>query len=448
MASFQEEWLTVEDSIRERGIYMFNNDLLSDVSLVVQASREEQGESKAKKGKMAIPAHKFVLSMCSPVFFAMFCGKMTSSQRTLRSKCVDLPDCEYEGVLEMLRYMYSEQVELNENNVMQVLYVAKKYIVKSLVDECIEFLQGNVGPENVFCVLLHAQQYDEKVLVDQCWEVIDRETEQVVTSEEFVKIERPLIEAIVKRDTLTIKEADLFKAVDLWATKECERQGLTPDGSVKRRILGETIVEQIRFPAMEQKEFADAVLDSEILAPQEVFSMMKYFNSVLTSPIRFHGDERIGALQSCFRFGGLGVTFRLDASLPDCIHFNVNKDIGLHGIRLFGRIDNEYDVSLTVKKSHGGLILVSKKGKFSTTLKRHRENTFYGYDVMFDPVNLSNGIQYSVKAKISGPSSLHGVRGLKEVTSHGVTFSFKNCANSSNTTIDSGQFADILFKLV
>ena len=148
---------------------MLNNDLLSDVSLVVRASSDE-GEPKAKQTKMAIPAHKFVLSMCSPVFFAMFCGKLA-----MGSKSVDLPDCEYKGVLEMLRYMYSGEAKLNESNVMQVLYVAKKYIVKSLADKCIQFLQSELDPGNVFCVLQHAQQYDEKILVDQCWEVIDRE---------------------------------------------------------------------------------------------------------------------------------------------------------------------------------------------------------------------------------------------------------------------------------
>ena len=34
MASFQEKWLQVDDHIKQRGIFMFNNDLLSDVSRV------------------------------------------------------------------------------------------------------------------------------------------------------------------------------------------------------------------------------------------------------------------------------------------------------------------------------------------------------------------------------------------------------------------------------
>ena len=120
----------------------------------------------------------------------MFCGEMAE-----KSDTIELSDCEYEGVLEMLRYLYSEEVKLNESNVMQVLYVAKKYILPSLVDECIDFLYRILDPGNVFFVLSYAQQYDEKSVVDRCWQVIDRETEEVLKSEEFTTIEKPLLEA-------------------------------------------------------------------------------------------------------------------------------------------------------------------------------------------------------------------------------------------------------------
>ena len=44
----------------------------------------------------------------------------------------------------------------------------------------------------------------------------------------------------MKKDLLNVKEAELFKAVDRWATQEIERQGLNPaDGETKRRIIGD-----------------------------------------------------------------------------------------------------------------------------------------------------------------------------------------------------------------
>ena len=87
-------------------------------------------------------------------------------------------------------------------------------------------------------------------------------------------------EAVVKRDSLTISEVELFKAVDLWAAKECERQGMSTDGSAKRSILGESIVKEIRFPLMKKEEFATIVPDSRILTSLEAKNIMSNFNSV------------------------------------------------------------------------------------------------------------------------------------------------------------------------
>ncbi len=72
--------------------------------------------------------------------------------------------------------------------------------------------------------------------------MIDKQTQEAVNSDGFGTIERSLFEAVVERGSLSIKEVNLFKAVNQWATKECERQGLTADGEVKKRIIGEPIV--------------------------------------------------------------------------------------------------------------------------------------------------------------------------------------------------------------
>ena len=72
-------------------------------------------ESDSKK---VIPAHKFVLAISSPVFFAMFYGQMAETKDS-----VDLHDCEYESLLELFRFLYSDKVNLSESNVMQVLYI-------------------------------------------------------------------------------------------------------------------------------------------------------------------------------------------------------------------------------------------------------------------------------------------------------------------------------------
>jgi len=183
-------------------------------------------------------------------------------------------------------------VNLNADNVMQVLYLAKKYMLPSLADKCTEFLRENLDASNVFHVLPDAQKYEEKDLENHCWEVIDKKTEEAVKSDGFMTIEKSVLEELVERDSLNVKEVELFKAVDCWASKECKKQGLAAEGCVKRRILGERIVKSIRFPVMKEKEFAEVVLDSEVLTPRESFDMVKYFNSVLKVPEGFSESTR------------------------------------------------------------------------------------------------------------------------------------------------------------
>ena len=66
MAVVEENWQTKWSTIVERTMFIFNNQLLSNVKFVALMST---GESESKK---VIPAHKFVFAISSPVFYAMF----------------------------------------------------------------------------------------------------------------------------------------------------------------------------------------------------------------------------------------------------------------------------------------------------------------------------------------------------------------------------------------
>ena len=123
-------WQTTKPTIRERTKFMLNNDLFSDVKFV---ARQAKGDSERMT---VIPAHKFVLSIGSPVFEAMFYGELAETRDS-----IELPDCEYESLLELFRYMYSDEANLSGSNVMAVLYLAKKYMVPSLAENCTKYLQ-------------------------------------------------------------------------------------------------------------------------------------------------------------------------------------------------------------------------------------------------------------------------------------------------------------------
>ena len=444
--SVQENWQTKRPTIKERTTFMLNNHLFSDVKFVV---RKSDGESESKQ---VIPAHKFVLSIGSPVFEAMFYGELAETRHS-----IELPDCEYESLLELFRYMYSDEVNVSGSNVMRVLYLAKKYMVPSLADKCTDFLQKNLDPSNVFNILPTAKKCEEKELVDRCWKVVDKETKAAVKSDGFATIERSLLDAVVSRDTLTIEEIDLFKAVDQWATKECEKQGLAVNGEQKRRILGEKIIKAIRFPVMKQDEFASTVLDTSILTANEVVTFFKFFSSSLTSPVGFPDTRRSGTraktavIYRCGRFDSVSVgCWDYNGRRKDLLAFTVDKDITLHGLCLCGSERNDYRVALEIKNATNNCRIASKSGRFSSKRLQYKSDSYHGFDVLFNPlVDLKKNTKYQIEALISGPSSGRGVSGSSSLLCGGVTFTFSACTSalSNGTSLIEGQFPEFLFSV-
>ena len=423
-------WQTTRGTIRERCEAIFNQELLSDVKFVVCDS---QGESKT------IPAHKFVLAISSPVFFAMFFGKVAEIKDP-----VEISDCEYESLLELFRFIYSDKANLNADNVMQLLYLSKKYMLPTLAEKCSAFLKENLNALNVFHILPDAQKYEEKDLMNHCWKLIETETEEAVKSEGFVTVERSALEELVEKNSLNIKEVELFKAIDRWAEKECEKQGLVAEGSAKRRVLGERVVQGIRFPVMEEREFADFVLDSEILTPRETNRLFKYFNSVLNDPVGFPDAKRAGHKLEVSRFRSLGRGWR--SHYPDCIRFEVDKDIRLHAIELFGSDNSEHSVTLEVFDHNSGETVRSQEGIFLSKQINCEIGDHQGFDIVFVPsIAIKANKWYKISATITGPRSWYGTNGCSTVEHSGVTFHFYSV--SRPTSCEKGQISKFVFTL-
>ncbi|XP_068748220.1 BTB/POZ domain-containing protein 6-like [Montipora capricornis] len=444
MASLDGNWQTKKPTIGERTKFMFNNDLFSDVKFVVRKSDSES------ESKQAIPAHKFMLSIGSPVFEAMFYGELAET-----SDSIELPDCEYESLLELFRYLYSDEVNLSGSNVMGVLYLAKKYIVPSLAVKCTEYLLDNSDPSNVFTILLSARKYDEKKLMDRCWDMIDKQTESAVKSEGFAIIDRPLLEELVERDTLNIPEVELFKGVVQWANKTVARRGIVADGREKRSIIGERIIKAIRFPIMKQDEFSSVVMGSRILSHDEVSNLIKHFNSGERSPVEFPISKRSGPQVMLMRFSRFNsVKFGWQNSgYENLVRFSVDRDIELLGVNLFGCKDAVYSVELDIFQGSDyivrehGIRVNSAAGSFSSVLNESGE--YYGFDALFDkPVSLRKGYCYDLSSTIHGPQSWYGMNGQNTIICSGVKFHFwrPSYFPENVDAVTKGQFNEIIFR--
>jgi hypothetical protein len=276
-----------------------------------------------------------------------------------------------------------------------------------------------------------------------------------VKSDGFATIERSLLEAVVLRDTLTIEEIELFKAVDLWATKQCEKQGLAANGATKRRILGEEVIKGIRFPTMKHEDFGTVVLDSEILRKKEIVSVVKYLSSASRIPVGFPETKRSGFggdIQRCCRFGSLSskvLTYTLLGY--DAMNFYAEKDIEFHGVTLFGSENNRYRVRLTITTVMSERVLARKTEHFTSKLLQCEKYSYHGFEVLFDEkVILAKNTNYRLYAKISGPDSFGGGDGVGSVKCGDVMFTFfmtedKETVSYNGTDVQQGQFPEFLF---
>ena len=426
------DWQISKGSLKERNKHMFNNSLISDITFSVNNSSAHQQQSA-----LLIPAHKYVLAISSPVFFAMFYGHMADAART-----VELADCDSDSFLELLRFVYCDEAELTGSNVIQVLYLAKKYMIPALSEQCTRFLQENLDANNVFVVLPGAQTYGEAALVEKCWETVDQTSKEAMKSEAFVRVSHELLTAVLERDSLTAREVDIFRAVDRWVEHQSQETGREPTGEQKRKTLGEAI-NLIRFPTMTEKEFASVVSKTKLLQPTDICDIFYHFNNELSSPLRFPSTRR-RELRRVRRFQAHvppSGSWCYNSRKSECLAFSVNCDVHIHGVCMYGCQEGEYDIDVGVYRAEDRLT------GFKGQCKSERYQSFYGFEVIFEkPAAVKNEDLHEIRAVINGPVSYRGSQSLMSVTDAGFTFSFSKAKSSANgTNPKEGQFCEIVF---
>ncbi|XP_054569186.1 BTB/POZ domain-containing protein 1 isoform X2 [Eptesicus fuscus] len=175
-------WQATKASLKERFAFLFNSELLSDVRFVLGKGRA--GAAAAAGGPQRIPAHRFVLAAGSAVFDAMFNGGMATT-----SAEIELPDVEPAAFLALLRFLYSDEVQIGPETVMTTLYTAKKYAVPALEAHCVDFLTKHLRADNAFMLLTQARLFDEPQLASLCLDTIDKSTMDAISAEGFTDID-------------------------------------------------------------------------------------------------------------------------------------------------------------------------------------------------------------------------------------------------------------------
>uniref|UniRef100_UPI003AAD78B6 BTB/POZ domain-containing protein 6-B-like isoform X1 n=1 Tax=Centroberyx gerrardi TaxID=166262 RepID=UPI003AAD78B6 len=422
-------WQCSHPTLRERNALMFNNELMADVHFIVGPL----GESER------VPAHKYVLAVGSSVFCAMFYGDLAEEESEIH-----IPDVEPAAFLILLKYMYSDEIDLEADTVLATLYAAKKYIVPALAKACVNFLETSLEAKNACVLLSQSRLFEEPELTQRCWEVIDAQAELALCSEGFCEIDLQTLEIILRRETLNTKEVVVFDAVMSWAMAECKRQGLGPTTRNKRDVLGKALY-LVRIPTMSLEEFADGAAQSDILTLEETHNVFLWYTAATKPKLDFPLASRKGlAPQRCHRFQSSA--YRSNQwryrGRCDSIQFAVDKRIFIAGLGLYGSSGGKAEYSVKIELKRQGVTLAQNMTKFVS------DGSSSTFSVWFEhPVQVEQDAFYTVSAVLDGNElSYFGQEGMTEVQCGKVTFQFQCSSDSTNGTgVQGGQIPELVF---
>ncbi|ETN80092.1 PHR domain protein [Necator americanus] len=440
-------WQGAKSTLKERISYMYCKDVLADVYFIVGKDDTRQ----------RIPAHKFVLSIGSVVFDAMFNGGLTP-QNSRDPLEIELPDVEVPAFRALLRFLYSDEVEIGPESVMTTLYTAKKYAVPAMETACVEFLKQSLGADNAFMLLTQARLFDEPQLAKLCLEIIDKNTFEALNGEGFTDIDLETLCIVLARDTLRIKEAQLFQAYRFTTIyfEECARRGLEPTTENRRAVLGRA-VQLIRFPLMTVEEFAQSAAQSGLLTDREVVNLFLYF-TVNPKPSIGFNDKHAAVFSSprCSVAGKELVVSRFQridgrwgySGTPDRIKFTVDRKIYVVGFGLYGAIHGPHEYQCTIQIIHCGTGKVLAQNDTSFVCDGSSSTCRVSFR---EPVEITPGVTYIASACLKGMDSHYGTKGLRRIVHQSaaggvVTFQFTYAAGNNNgTSVEDGQIPEIIF---
>ena len=144
--------------------------------------------------------HRYILSLQSPVFKAMFNGNF----RDAKQDKIELEDDKYEAMLEFLKLLYpatmfdEDNLNINDKNILRILEVADKYAAINVIKQCMKETE-RIRPINTMRLLPYAARH--KLPLEKIVDVTVRH----VSTEELERFSPELSDQSVYINTLLTK---------------------------------------------------------------------------------------------------------------------------------------------------------------------------------------------------------------------------------------------------
>ncbi|CAC5401245.1 unnamed protein product [Mytilus coruscus] len=186
------EWME-NKTLPECMIYMLKNEILCDVTFLV-------GEDCKP-----IKAHRYMLCSRSPVFHTMFQGSMPETNN------INVPDIDENTFDLVLKYIYSDEIQITNENVRDILYAAEKYMLSRVKQKCSDLLKKTACSSDAVVALSTATQFHLEVLQRESLQFIESNTNACLASVHANTLSKECVEIILQSEYLSCTETDISR---------------------------------------------------------------------------------------------------------------------------------------------------------------------------------------------------------------------------------------------
>ncbi|XP_061696694.1 kelch-like protein 41a isoform X2 [Syngnathoides biaculeatus] len=206
-----------------------------------------------KVGDRSIPCHRLILAACSPYFRELY---FSEDGKEMDKKEVVLEDLDPAVMEAIVNYMYSTEIDINDDNVQDIMAVASRFQIPSVFTVCVNFLQQKLTTKNCLGIYRLGLMLNCPRLAIAARDYIADRFVTVAKDEDFLELAPHELFALIGADALNVeKEEVVFESLMRWIRKDKEN---------RIKSLQEAF-ECIRFRLLPEKYFKEKVEKDELI---------------------------------------------------------------------------------------------------------------------------------------------------------------------------------------
>ncbi|XP_029386467.1 kelch-like protein 41a [Echeneis naucrates] len=252
---------------------LFQSTLLQD-GLKELLNENKLIDCTLKIGDRSIPCHRLILAACSPYFREIY---FSEDGKEVNKSEVVLENLDPNVMELIVNYMYSAEIDINEDNVQDILTVANRFQIPSVFTVCVNYLQKQLSKKNCLAIYRLGLMLNCPRLAIAARDYIADRFEIIAKDAEFLELAPPELFAIIGADALNVeKEEMVFETLMRWIKKDKE----------KRIKSLEEAFECIRFRLLSEKYFKEKVeKDDLIKANPELLKKLKVIKDAFAGKV-------------------------------------------------------------------------------------------------------------------------------------------------------------------